>query len=138
MDLVLDASVVLAWSFDDEQDDYADRLLTRLTSGEATAAAPAVWPSEVVNGLLVAERRGRHTPAQTSQLVADLSQLPVAVETPGWAHLGESVAFLARAHGLSAYDATYLDLAVRLRLPLATLDTRLRKAAEAVGVPLAP
>ena len=137
MDLVLDASVTLAWSFDDEQNSYADGMLTRLTSGQATAAAPPIWPAEVVNGLLIAERRGRHTADQTTRLVADISQLPVAVETGGLALLGPAVLTLARAHNLSIYDAIYLELALRLGLPLATVDTRLSRAAPTAGVAIA-
>ncbi len=134
---MLDASVALAWSFEDEHDDYADRILSRLTSGGASAVAPPVWPSEVVNGLLVAERRGRHTAAQTTQLVADLSQLPVDVESTRISVTGAPVLAVARMQKLSVYDASYLELALRLGLPLATVDGRLRAAAGEMGVALA-
>jgi predicted nucleic acid-binding protein len=137
VDFVVDASMAAAWFFEDEPEPLADSVLGRLRDGTTTAAVPAIWPAEVVNALLVAERRGRTTEAKTDRFVTDLADLPVAVETADAALVGGRVLTLARRHHLTVYDATYLDLAFRLRLPLATLDTRLRKAAEAVGVPLA-
>lgn len=137
MDFVVDASVAAAWFFQDEPEPLADSILGRLRDGATTAVAPAIWPAEVVNALLVAERRGRTTDARTDRFVTDLADLPIAVETADAGLVGGRVLTLARRHGLTIYDATYLDLAFRLRIPLATLDARLRKAAEAVGVPLA-
>lgn len=137
MDFVVDASMAAAWFFEDQPEPLADRILGRLRDGTTTAVAPAIWPTEVVNALLVAERRGRTTEAKTDRYVTDLADLPVAVETVDAGLVGGRVLTLARRHALTVYDATYLDLAFRLRVPLATLDSRLRKAAEAVGVPLA-
>ena len=131
---VLDASVTLAWGFADEADAYVDAVLESLTDAEAVT--PAVWPLEVGNALLVAERRDRLSKADSARFLSLLEQLPIAVEqeTPG-RMLGEIVA-LAREHGLSTYDASYLDLAMCQGLPLATRDKALRRAALAAGVPL--
>ena len=132
MNFVLDASVTLAWCFQDEGGAYADAVLTRLESGEAVVASH--WGLEVANGLLVAERRGRMRSADVPQLVSALLALPIAVDPPGRARSLTTVHRLARTRELSSYDAAYLELAVRYGLPLATLDLRLREAAEAEGV----
>ena len=134
MAFVLDASVPLSWSFRDEQSAYAHRVLRRLEDDQALV--PAVWVLEVANGLLVAERRGRFTVADVAQACQDLAELPI--ESSDLAHdqaLGP-VLDLARAQGLSAYDAAYLELAMREGLPLATQDAALQAAAQRVGVPL--
>ena len=134
MPFVLDASVALAWSFRDERNAYAHRVLRRLE--DDPALVPAVWMLEVANGLLVAERRGRFTAADVAQVYGVLADLPIE-----WSDLTLDQALgpvldLARARGLSAYDAAYLELAMREGLPLATQDEALRAAAQRVGVPL--
>jgi predicted nucleic acid-binding protein len=134
MSFVVDASIALAWHFEDEVSEYADRILDRLR--EDRAAAPSIWPSEVANALLVAERRGRLSPARVARAVELLLELPVSIhDTAADLALGP-VLDLARTHGLSAYDAAYLELAMREGLPLATQDEALRAAAQRVGVPL--
>jgi len=132
---VLDASVVLSWHLDDEPNSYADTILARLAS--EPAVAPNIWPLEVANGLLIAERRGRLTTAGTSRVYQDLSDLPIAVQHVPLESAQTSVLALARDQRLSAYDAAYLELAMREGLPLATLDDGLRAAGGRVGVPLA-
>jgi len=132
--LVLDASVVLTWCFEDETTASADAVLEHFESGEAVA--PGIWPLEVGNALLVAERRERLTKADSARFLALLEQLPIIVEQePPERMLGEIIT-LARAHSLSTYDASYLDLAMRSGLPLATRDERLRHAAKECGVKL--
>lgn len=134
MTFVLDASVTLAWCFVDESSEMADRVLDRLEREEAVA--PAIWPLEVANGLRTAERRGRLALADVAQIRELLTALPVEVEgVPLDAALGE-VAELARRLDLTAYDASYLALAARRGLPLATADGRLRRACEQAGVNL--
>lgn len=134
MTFVLDASVTLAWCFVDESSEMADRVLDRL-DGEA-AIAPAIWPLEVANGLRTAERRGRLDLADLAQVRELLTALPVEVEgVPLDAALGE-VAELARQLDVTAYDASYLALAARRGLPLATADDRLRRACTQAGVKL--
>jgi predicted nucleic acid-binding protein len=130
---VLDASVTLAWCFEDEATPHTDALLDRLA--EDAAIAPSLWELEVVNVLLLAERRGRITESQTVRFVALLTQLPIHVDSAGVDM--EAVLATGRHHGLTAYDAAYLVLAEREGIPLATMDARLQAAAKAAGVPLA-
>ena len=134
MTFVLDASVTLAWCFVDESSEMADRVLAQLEGEEAIA--PAIWPLEVANGLRTAERRGRLDLADLVQVRELLTALPVEVEgVPLDAALGE-VSELARQLDLTAYDASYLALAARRGLPLATADDRLRRACAQAGVEL--
>lgn len=129
---VLDCSVTMGWCFEDEADEYAESVLERLAGG--TALVPALWPLEVANILLGAERRRRLTEAHGSRFLELLGQLPIVVaEAPDVARASALVA-LGRAHGLSAYDAAYLDLALREAIPLATRDTTLGAAARKTGV----
>jgi predicted nucleic acid-binding protein len=132
--LVLDGSVALAWCFTDEQNDYADAV-ARVFPG-LEAVVPSLWHLEVANALLMGERRGRSTRADTVQWMVFLSALPVSVDAETSLRAWDDILELARSHGLTTYDASYLELALRLSLPLATLDGRLKAAAGSVGVPL--
>ncbi len=132
MPFVLDASVSLAWCFEDEETPYALGVFNRLRADRALV--PTIWPLEVANTLLVGERRGRLTLAATTRFVRVLNGLPITVDDHTSSAALGSVLALSREHGLSAYDATYLELAVREGLPLATEDARLRAAAERAGV----
>ncbi len=134
MPFVIDASVALAWHFDDEPSDYADRVLERLR--EDQSLVPAIWLLEVANALVVAERRGRLTSAKVARAVELFLELPISPQDIVAPLALGPVLDLARAQGLSAYDAAYLELAMREGLPLATQDGRLRAAAGRVGVPL--
>lgn len=134
--LVLDTSVAVAWCFEDETTAYTERVLDSLVRG-AEALVPPLWPYEVANALLVAERRGRVTWAKISQFLHALSGLPVSVDTQGVTAAFEQVLATARTQNLYVYDAAYLELALREALPLATLDSALRKAAKACGVKIA-
>jgi predicted nucleic acid-binding protein len=130
---VLDNSVLVAWAFD-EHSAYADAVGGRLA--EAGALAPAVWPLEFANTLLVAERRGRMTEAETSRIRDHVLGLGIEVIPDHPERVATEVLALARQHGLTAYDASYLDLAMREGIPLATLDDRLIEAARRAGVSL--
>ena len=132
--LVLDTSVTMSLFFSDETSPYADAVLDRLDS--TRALVPALWPIEVANVLLIGERRQRAIPAQCDQFVQLLATLPIDVEPGPFADLLLTALPVARLHALSTYDAAYLDLALRLELPLATLDTRLIAAAQVAGVTL--
>jgi predicted nucleic acid-binding protein len=132
LNFVLDASVTLAWCFADEGSDYAVGVLDRLRSSEAVAASH--WGLELANALLVAERRGRIEPGDVSRLTKFVLALPIAVDPVARRRPLDSIHRLGRSHGLSAYDAAYLELAVRYGIPIATLDSDLRVAAEAEGV----
>jgi predicted nucleic acid-binding protein len=133
---VVDASVALGWSLKDEQTEYARSVLERLD--EEPAIAPAVWVLEVANGLLIAERRGRITPADIVTVQEILINLQVGVIDATVETTFLSALPIAREQQISAYDASYLDLAIREGLPLATQDGPLRAAAERVGVPVVP
>jgi len=130
--LVIDASLALAWCFDDEMDDYADGVLGSLR--DRRGVAPGIWPLEVANAMLMAERRGRLDEGDTHEIVALVRALPIVVVPDPPGRSTTAVMDLARTHRLTAYDATYLDLAIRERLPIATLDSRLRTAAQDAGV----
>lgn len=130
--LVLDASVTLSWCFEDEVHAYSDAVLEHLESGEALV--PMIWPLEVGNALLVAERKGRLSRADTTRFLTLLGQLPIVIEQESPERMLGGIIALARAHSLSTYDALYLDLAMRNGLPLATQDLHLLDAAKQCGV----
>ena len=132
MNFVLDASVALAWCLEDEADDYGDRVLDALVESEAVV--PTLWPIEVVNALATATRKDRMRSEDADEAQTLLRALPIVVEPFERTQVFEEVAKLVDTHGLSAYDACYLELARRHGIPLATLDGALRVAAEAEGV----
>ena len=130
--VVIDASVVIAWLFDDEDEPSADRVFEQI--GEAGAFVPPLWHLETRNALLTAERRGRLSWGQVEERLEALKDLPIHTDEA----LDLQVAFaLAKTHKLSFYDAVYLELAKRRNAPLATLDRNLAQAAitEGLGVP---
>jgi predicted nucleic acid-binding protein len=129
---VIDASVTLAWCFEDESSAEADRVLARLEQEEALA--PAHWPLEVANALRTAERRGRMDAAELPRLRTLLAALPVEVAPVELTTATGGVLEAARTYDLTAYGAAYLDLAVIRGLPLATVDARLRAACARAGV----
>ena len=136
MSLVLDASVVLTWCFPDEQALKAFEISERITAGERVVV-PAFWPHEVLNALLVGEKRGRITRQLIEAFIEDLSRLPIEVDSPPSPRLiFDSLQSLCRKHVLTAYDAAYLEIAKRHGCPLATLDNELTTAATAERVPL--
>ena len=131
---VLDCSVTAAWCIEDEANPSTDRLLDSLQSGEALV--PALWPLEISNVLLTAERRRRLTRVQSLQCLEMLRSLPIVVdESTSSRAMGETLS-LARDQNLSVYDAAYLELSIREALPLATRDRILAGAAKRCGVPL--
>ena len=131
---VLDHSMVMAWSFEDETDEYAEAVLDRLAI--TRAVVPALWPLEVANALLMGERRKRSTEAETIKWTGILKSLPIVIDGETNAHAWSDTLTLARGHNLTAYDAAYLELAIRRSLPLATIDGKLKLAAKTVGVAL--
>jgi len=130
---VVHNSVVMSWCFEDEGNNYAEAVLESLES--AAAFVPAIWPLEVGNVLLGAERKKRLSPASVVRFLALLSGLPITVEQETPERMLKEIVSLAREYGLSTYDASYLDLAMRFDLPLATQDTSLAKAAKKCKVP---
>ena len=131
-EFVLDTSVAMAWCFEDETNPYADAVLDSLIDN--AALAPSIWPLEVGNVLLVAERRNRISQPDSMRFLELLSSLPIKIESFSEQRMFEAVLNLARNLGLSIYDASYLDLAIQTGLRLATLDQSLRKAADSCGV----
>jgi predicted nucleic acid-binding protein len=130
---VVDNSIVMAWCFEDEGNGYAETVLESLASAEAFV--PAIWPLEGGNVLLVAERKRRLSQASVVRFLELVGGLPITVEQETPERMLKEIVSLAREQGLSTYDASYLDLAMRLDLPLATQDTSLSKAAKKCKVP---
>lgn len=135
--LVLDCSVTMAWFFDGEATAATDAILDRLNR-DARAIVAQHWALEVANTLLVGERRKRCSAADSSHFLTLLGSLAIETDAETGARAASSTLALARGHGLSAYDAAYLELAMRRNVPLATLDSDLRDAAKALGVPCLP
>jgi predicted nucleic acid-binding protein len=131
---VVDNSVVMSWCFKDETNQYADAVLDCLS--EATAFVPSIWPLEVVNVLLVAERKKRLSEADSVRFITLLSQLPIIVEHERPKRIMKDLLAFARSNNLSSYDASYLDLSMRKGISIATLDTRLIEAAKKTDVPI--
>jgi predicted nucleic acid-binding protein len=131
---VLDCSAALSWVLSGESDAATDALLD--TVAAAGAVAPALWPFEVANVLLMAERRGRIMPAERHQALVLLGELHIHIDGQAVARAWTDTLALAQVHRLTVYDASYLELAVRLGLPLASRDMELRSAASAGGVSL--
>lgn len=131
MSIVLDNSAILAWCLADEDHPVAKAAM-RQTMKDG-AVVPGIWWYEIHNALIVNERRGRLTSADTHATLNDLKQLNIEIE---YYHDAGVVLELARKHELSVYDAGYLELAQRRELVLASLDEKLCRAAEAAGVRL--
>ncbi len=131
---VVDNSVVMSWCFKDETNNYADIVLIKLT--EAGAVVPSIWPLEVVNVLLVAERQKRLSESDSIRFMTLLSQLPIVVEHERPEKMMKELLALARTNNLSSYDASYLDLAMRNGFPIATLDNKLIEAARRTDIPI--
>ena len=134
MQWVFDTSITMAWCFEDEKNADSESLLDRITT--TPAAVPQIWSLEVGNVLALAMKKGRIKPAQRAQFVELLATFPITID-PETATRALGVTLnLADQHQLTTYDAAYLELAMRLGVPLATLDDELRRAATASGVPL--
>lgn len=134
MSLVLDSSVVLAWVYSDETTPAIDQVFDQIS--QSGAWVPALWRLEVANILEVSVRRGRHDACFRDSTLADLALLPIQTDLETDRHAWGATARLAERHGLTLYDAAYLELALRRELPLATLDRDLRAAARTEHVRL--
>src|SRR3954453_9778770 len=133
-EFVLDGSVTMAWYFKDEMNDYANAV--RAGMDQSQAVVPSLWSLEVANTVVMGEGRNRSPPPQAATWLGFLSVLPIVVDGETTARAWGDTLGLARAHNFSAYDAAYLELAMRRGLPLATLDDKLQAPAAAVGVSL--
>ena len=132
MAFVLDCSLTMAWMFRDEATEATDRLREALL--DTRAFVPALWPVETANALLVATRRGRVRQDEWPEIRAYLDALPIEVDPVSGSRTWGAALDLANAHGISVYDAMYLELAERMQMPLATLDRVLLRAAQSAGV----
>jgi len=134
MKLVLDASMALAWLFErskNKEAQCADRALLAITDAEARV--PPLWHTEIANALLIGERRKAVTEAQVIDYLDRLAHLPLITDDVTPASRRDNVMALAREHGLTAYDATYLELALRTDSVLATFDSQLIDAMHQAG-----
>jgi predicted nucleic acid-binding protein len=130
---VLDASVALSWFFDDEFSPYSDSIAEMMPRSQVVV--PIIWPLEMANGFLTAFRRGRLLETKASALIGAVDRLRIDIDrgiTPE--SLAQATLTLGIAHRVSAYDASYLELAMRRGLPLATQDERLMRAADAASI----
>jgi len=130
--LVIDSSVAAAWCFPDERTDYSNGVL-RAISTPLEVIAPRLWAYEVRNAVLMGVRRKRVTRVAALEFLKSISALPIRLADP---LSYETVFTLADRHGLTVYDAAYLELAIREDLPLASLDNALCEAARSSGVAL--
>lgn len=128
MPIVVDSSVAACWALPDEFSELANAVLGLVSEEEMLV--PTLFWHELRNILIVNERRGRLDSRQSSIAIEMIGRLRQKIDPD---RDGDAVMALARRHGLTAYDAAYLELATRLRLPLATLDNRLAAAAAIEG-----
>lgn len=130
--LVIDSSAALSWCFEDEASPESDALFEQVR--DQGAVVPGLWHLEVANVLLQAERRGRIAPGDVTMRLELIAELPITTDNETTARAWREILALARAEGLTTYDATYLELAIRRGLPLQTKDAALITAAERSGV----
>lgn len=131
---VLDNTVTMAWCFTDEATEFSETLLNRLSNLNDTALVPALWLYEVVNVTQLAVRKGRISEPKATAFLDSLADLPIEVENPDQARMFGSVRAVVSQYGLTAYDASYLELAIRHHLPIAASDNVLAKAARQAGI----
>ena len=134
MSFVLDSSVTVAWLYGEEATKSVDEIFENLI--ETSAWVPTLWHLEVANVLQIGIRRKRHGADFRDRILSALSDFPIHVDPETHRQAWGMTARLAERHGLTVYDAAYLELALRRDLPLATLDEDLRAAARAEQVQL--
>lgn len=134
--IVIDASMTLAWLFERQQASDQEQANRLLAACDSPWWIPGLWHLELTNALLVAERRSVLPQAESDRFLAGLSGLPMLTDTDPTPERGTRILALARNHGLSSYNATYLELAQRLGARLASFDRQLNRAAGVIGVPL--
>ncbi|MEO5926071.1 MAG: type II toxin-antitoxin system VapC family toxin [Bryobacteraceae bacterium] len=128
-----DASLGLAWSVKSQADGHTERLRDEAIKG-VPVIVPALWALEVSNGLLMLVRRGRVVPSGWAEAVRLSAQMNFTVDEEAHTRAFTAILDLAMSSGLTVYDATYLELAKRRGLPLASRDGALKKAAKKCGV----
>jgi predicted nucleic acid-binding protein len=130
--LILDCSMAMAWCFADESTPETARIQDRMAA--EAAVVPGHWFLEVANVLAMAEKRKRISAGDSLQFVQLLSLLDIQVDEEASRRAFDPILPLCRKHGLTSYDAAYLDLALRRQVPLASLDDALRQAATSLGM----
>jgi predicted nucleic acid-binding protein len=135
-EVVIDSSIALTWCFVDEASPETDRLFERVR--DDGAVVPGLWHLELSNVLLQAEKRGRLSSSDVAIRLDLIAELPISVDQETTARAWREILTLARAERLTTYDATYLELATRRRLPLLTSDDELAQAAIRLGVAVLP
>jgi predicted nucleic acid-binding protein len=133
---VIDSSIALTWCFEDEASPQTDELFERVR--DDGAIVPGLWHLEIANVLLQAERRGRISRADVAQRLALIADLPISIDQETVPRAWRDVLSLARSEGLTTYDASYLELALRRGLPLMTKDQELADAARRIGLAVFP
>ena len=131
--IVVDASVTLSWCFPDEQRPLSLKVLQRLKAGDQILV-PSFWSLEILNSLLVGERRGRISWEQTLAFLANLAALEPSFDHASSDQINGPIQRLCRDHGLTPYDALYVELASRVHSPLATYDDLQKRAASALSI----
>lgn len=126
----------MAWCFEDESNEYTDAILENLKN--SSAIVPTIWPLEVANVLLLAKKNKRISELQSASFIDALSILPIIVDQATSSRALHSIFVLAGQSDLTIYDAAYLELAIREKIPLLTLDKGLIKAAKKLHIPLQP
>ena len=134
--VVVDSSIALSWCFQDEASPVTDMLFERVR--DSGAIVPGLWHLELSNVLLQAERRGRISTGDVTMRLDLIAQLPILTDQETTIRAWREILTLARAAGLTTYDATYLELAMRRGLPLLTKDNELVRAAKRLGVEAFP
>ncbi|MBV8740075.1 MAG: type II toxin-antitoxin system VapC family toxin [Alphaproteobacteria bacterium] len=133
---VIDSSIALTWCFEDEASPQTDELFERVR--DDGAIVPGLWHLEIANVLLQAERRGRISRADVAQRLALIADLPISIDQETVPRAWRDILSLARSEGLTTYDASYLELALRRGLPLMTKDQELADAARRIGLAVFP
>jgi predicted nucleic acid-binding protein len=130
--IVVDASTALAWCFPDEASEYADTVLVALEA--QPILVPSIWSFEIANAVLIGERKKQLRQPEIQRFITLLENLSLVPDMQSAGRHVSKILPLAREYNLSAYDAAYLELAIRYDAPLATLDGKLQKAAQQAGV----
>ncbi|HUP60683.1 MAG TPA: type II toxin-antitoxin system VapC family toxin [Thermoanaerobaculia bacterium] len=132
---VADASVAIAWIHPAQATPETDGMLDAIAAGDSLVV-PALWPLEVANAITVLRRRRKLTSDEARLAIEMIRELPVAIDHEAAAIALTRLADLASEHELTVYDATYIELASRRQLPLASNDARMKRAAAQAGVDL--
>ncbi|MBI3863841.1 MAG: type II toxin-antitoxin system VapC family toxin [Planctomycetia bacterium] len=136
MSIIADISVVLAWRFEEKQTEQALDVL-RLIEREGLLV-PSLWWSELENGILMGERRGRTTAEDSAAFVKLVRALPIRTDAAPRHQISDDIIDIGRRHQLTAYDAAYVELAMREGAVLASFDAAIRRCANKLKLMVLP